>query len=221
MARCFSSPTATPDRSGGGVRFRAMTGTPHKLTPVREVPLGNIRPAQDNPRTINAKAVEITAASIKRFGWQQPIVVDKYGTILAGHTRYKAAQHLKLKTVPVVVAEHLTDEEAKAYRIADNRTADYTTWDYPELVNQLEGLELDFADELGVDDWRGIIDEFTARAEEGYEDLSKIELGAEQEQLIAEEYRLTVVCVSKEAMNALELELIDRDEVVNVAYTRG
>lgn len=198
-----------------------MTGTPHTLSTVREVKLGDIHPAGDNPRTISAKAVEITAASIKRFGWQQPIVVDKHGTILAGHTRHKAAQHLELKTVPVVVAEHLTDEEARAYRIADNRTGDYTTWDYPELVNQLEGLELDFGDELGVDDWRGIIDEFTARAEEGYEDLSKIELGAEQEQLIAEEYRLTVVCVSKEAMHKLELELIDRDEVINVAYARG
>lgn len=198
-----------------------MTGTPHKLSAVREVKLGDVRPAGDNPRTINAKAVEITAASIKRFGWQQPIVVDKHGVILAGHTRHKAAQHLKLQTVPVVVAEHLTEEEARAYRIADNRTADYTTWDYPELVNQLEALELDFGDELGVDDWRGIIDEFTARAEEGYEDLTQIELGAEQEQLIAEEYRLTVVCASKEAMHKLELELIDRDEVINVAYTRG
>mgnify|MGYP002714330000 FL=1 len=198
-----------------------MTGTPHKLSAVREVKLGDIRPAGDNPRTISTKAVEITAASIKRFGWQQPIVVDKHGVILAGHTRHKAAQHLKLQTVPVVVAEHLTDEEARAYRIADNRTADYTTWDYPELVNQLEGLELDFGDELGVDDWRGVIDEFTARAEEGYEDLTQIELGAEQEQLIAEEYRLTVVCASKEAMHKLELELIDRDEVVNVAYARG
>lgn len=72
-----------------------------------------------------------------------------------------------------------------------------------------------------MDDWRGVIDEFTARAEEGYEDLTQIELGAEQEQLIAEEYRLTVVCASKEAMHELELELIDRDEVINVAYARG
>ena len=121
----------------------------------------------------------------------------------------------------MVVAEHLTPEEAKAYRIADNRTSDYTTWDYPELVNQLEDLELDFGDELGVDDWRGIIDEFVSRADEDYEDLSQIELGEEQSQLIEEKYRLTVVCTSKEAMNELELELIERDEVVNVAYPRG
>ena len=201
--------------------FRAMTETPHKLSPVQETPLGKIHPAGDNPRTISKKAVEITAASIARFGWQQPIVTDVNGTILAGHTRYKAAQHLKLETVPVVVAEHLTPEEAKAYRIADNRTSDYTTWDYPELVNQLEDLELDFGDELGVDDWRGIIDEFVSRADEDYEDLSQIELGEEQSQLIEEKYRLTVVCTSKEAMNELELELIERDEVVNVAYPRG
>ena len=60
-----------------------------------------------------------------------------------------------------------------------------------------------------------------SRADEDYEDLSQIELGEEQSQLIEEKYRLTVVCTSKEAMNELELELIERDEVVNVAYPRG
>lgn len=109
--------------------------TPHKHAQIKETPIGDIHPSQDNPRRISPRAIEITAASIQRFGWQQPIVVDTNGVILAGHTRHKAAKHLKLKTVPVVVADNLTPEEAKAYRIADNRTSDYTTWDYPELNN--------------------------------------------------------------------------------------
>ena len=207
--------------AGGVGTFRGMTETPHKLSPVQETPLGKIHPAGDNPRTISKKAVEITAASIARFGWQQPIVTDINGTILAGHTRYKAAQHLKLKTVPVVVAEHLTPEEAKAYRIADNRTSDYTTWDYPELVNQLEDLEMDFGDELGVEDWRGIIDEFVARADEDYEDLTRIDLEEEtDQQTLKPTYALTVVCASEADRAKLEVELIERDEVLDVAYKR-
>lgn len=198
-----------------------MTGAPHKLSAVQERPLKDVHPAGNNPRSISKKAIEITAASIKRFGWQQPIVVDKRGVILAGHTRLKAAQHLKLKTVPVVVAEHLTDEEARAYRIADNRTSDYTTWDYPELVNQLEDLELDFGDELGVDDWRGIIDEFVTRAEEDYEDLTRIDLEEEiDQQTLKPTFALTVVCASEGDRARLEAELIERDEVLDVAYKR-
>ena len=128
---------------------------------------------------------------------------------------------MKLKTVPVVVAEHLTPEEAKAYRIADNRTSDYTTWDYPELVNQLEDLEMDFGDELGVEDWRGIIDEFVARADEDYEDLTRIDLEEEtDQQTLKPTYALTVVCASEADRAKLEVELIERDEVLDVAYKR-
>lgn len=79
-----------------------------------------IRPYEHNPRN-NDGAVDAVAASIKEFGWQQPIVVDKDGVIIAGHTRYKAAKKLGLKEVPVVVAENLTDEQVKAYRLADNK----------------------------------------------------------------------------------------------------
>lgn len=200
--------------------------TPHKLSEVKETSIGNIHPSTDNPRRITPRAVEITAASIERFGWQQPIVVDTNGTILAGHTRYKAAEHLKLKTVPVVVAEHLTPEEAKAYRIADNRTGDYTTWDYPELVNQLEDLEVEFANELGVDDWRGIIEEFTAPdTDDGDtdddEDLTAIVFDDEADtQVVRSEYGLTVICASEEARDIIQAELIKRREVVDVAYKR-
>ena len=88
----------------------------------------DVHPYHNNPRN-NAAAVKPVANSIKEFGWQQPIVVDKQGTIIVGHTRYKAAKQLKLKEVPVVVADNLTEEQVKAYRIADNSTGEVAAWD--------------------------------------------------------------------------------------------
>jgi len=84
--------------------------------------ISSIRPYENNPR-INASAVDAVAASIKEFGFQQPIVVDEEGVIIVGHTRYKAAIKLGLTEVPVKVAIGLSPTQAKAYRIADNATA--------------------------------------------------------------------------------------------------
>ena len=87
-----------------------------------------IKPYENNPRN-NDDAVDAVANSIKEFGWQQPIVVDIGGVIIAGHTRYKAAQKLGLKTVPVVIAKDLSEEQVKAYRLADNKSGELATWD--------------------------------------------------------------------------------------------
>ena len=106
--------------------------------------LSEIRPYEKNPRR-NDDAVQAVVNSIKEFGWQQPIVVDKDGVIIVGHTRYKAAKKLKLKTVPVVVAD-LTEEQARAYRIADNSTNGLATWDFDLLLDEIQGLDYDFAD---------------------------------------------------------------------------
>lgn len=103
---------------------------------VKLVKIVDIRPYDRNPRN-NDGAVDAVAASIKEFGWQQPIVVDRDGVIIAGHTRYKAAQKLKCKEVPVVVAENLTDEQVKAYRLADNKTGELVGWDFSALEEEL------------------------------------------------------------------------------------
>lgn len=128
-------------------------------TPV-VVPIGSIRPAKNNPRRIPAKAVEMVAGSLREFGWQQPILVDSENVIIAGHTRHQAAKTLGLKHVPVIVADGLTPEQARAYRIADNRTADFTSWDFPELARELEAIGDDFAEVLGLADWEAIMGEF-------------------------------------------------------------
>lgn len=112
---------------------------------VKLVKIADIRPYDRNPRN-NDGAVNAVAASIKEFGWQQPIVVDRDGVIIAGHTRYKAAQKLKCKEVPVVVAENLTDEQVKAYRLADNKTGELAGWDFSALEEELAGLaEIDMS----------------------------------------------------------------------------
>lgn len=108
---------------------------------VKEVPIGDVRPYEDNPRD-NEGAVSAVAASIREFGFQQPIVVDADGTVIAGHTRLKAAQALGMKTVPVVVASGLTPEQVAAYRLADNKTGELASWDAELLAEQLDGISV-------------------------------------------------------------------------------
>lgn len=107
--------------------------------------IDEIRPYENNPR-VNDGAVGAVAESIREFGFQQPIVVDRDGVIIAGHTRYKAAQKLGMTEVPVVVADNLTDEQVRAYRLADNKTGELAEWDFSALEEELAGIgELDMS----------------------------------------------------------------------------
>lgn len=102
--------------------------------------LNELKPYENNPR-INDVAVKFVKNSIEEFGFKVPIVIDKNGVIVAGHTRYKASQELGLETVPCVVADDLTDEQVKAFRIADNKTAEKASWDLDALKTEMEELE--------------------------------------------------------------------------------
>lgn len=99
-------------------------------------------PYENNPR-INDNAVDAVAASIKEFGFKVPIIVDKNNVIVAGHTRLKAAQKLGLEEVPVIVADDLTEEQIKAFRLADNKVSELADWDFSKLEAELSGLEMD------------------------------------------------------------------------------
>ncbi len=101
--------------------------------------ISEIKPYEKNPRR-NDDAVKYVAKSIKQFGFKVPIVIDKDNTIVAGHTRYKAAKKLELKEVPCIVADDLTDEQIKAYRLADNKTGELSAWDYQVLDEELNDL---------------------------------------------------------------------------------
>jgi len=104
-------------------------------------PINSIRPYDRNPR-VNKGAVAAVAASIGQFGFRQPVVVDADGRIIAGHTRYRAAQKLGLKKIPVHVATDLSPEQIRAYRIADNQTANLAAWDYDLLSAELAELQM-------------------------------------------------------------------------------
>jgi DNA modification methylase len=108
-------------------------------------PINTIWPYENNPR-LNDAAVDAVAASIREFGFRQPIVVDEDGVIIVGHTRYKAALKLGLEEVPVHVAVGLSPAQAKAYRLADNQTATLSAWDDDKLPIELTQLQ-----ELGFD----------------------------------------------------------------------
>ena len=113
---------------------------------IEERLISSILPYARNPRR-NDQAINKVASSIKEFGFRQPIVVDKDGTVVAGHTRLEAAYKLGLKSVPVHVAEDLTEIQAKAYRIADNRVAQESEWDIDLLRLEMEELK----DEIDLD----------------------------------------------------------------------
>src|SRR5262245_52165671 len=100
----------------------------------------SIRPYGNNPR-LNDAGVEAVAASIREYGFRQPLVVDEAGVIIVGHTRYKAALKLGLTEVPVHVAVGLSPAQARAYRIADNQTATLSQWDEDKLPLELIELQ--------------------------------------------------------------------------------
>ena len=118
---------------------------------VQNVSIDSIKPYENNPRD-NDGGVDAVANSIKEFGWQQPIVVDKDNVIIVGHTRYKAAKKLGMDKVPVVVADNLSPEQVKAYRLADNKTGELTDWDTKKFDEELQDiLDIDMTD-FGFDE---------------------------------------------------------------------
>ena len=120
------------------------------MSEIKQIPIGKIRPYERNPRR-NDASVDAVANSIKEFGFRAPIITDGDMVIIAGHTRWKAAKKLGLKTVPVIVADDLTPQQAEAYRIADNSAGSASTWDYEILAEELAELDYSMSD-FGLDD---------------------------------------------------------------------
>ncbi len=127
---------------------------------IESIKIEDLKPYENNPRH-NDEAVEGVKESIKQFGFKIPIVIDKNNVIVCGHTRYKASLELGLKELPCIKADDLTDEQIKAFRIADNKVSEVAEWDDEKLQLELEdisidmssfGIELDSIDEFDVED---------------------------------------------------------------------
>lgn len=119
-----------------------------------EKKLGELQPYENNPRK-NDNAVPYVAESIKRYGFKVPIVIDKDGVIVAGHTRYLASIELGLETVPCIVADDLNEEQIKEFRLVDNKTSEFAGWDFDMLETELQELDFDaevFGFEINIED---------------------------------------------------------------------
>lgn len=106
---------------------------------IKNIKLEDLKPYEKNPRK-NDEAVKYVVNSIREFGFKVPIIIDKNNIIVAGHTRYKAAQKLGLKEVPCIIADDLTDEQIKAFRLADNKVAEQANWENGLLMKELDEL---------------------------------------------------------------------------------
>ena len=165
---------------------------------VKSVKLNEIFPYYDNPRD-NTNAVEPTKESIKRFGFVKPILVDKAGVIIAGHTRYVAAYQLGMEFVPVVYSD-MDDEMAKKYRILDNKLAEKSSFDEDQLLEELRNMEVPtdmqafFFEDINqmlnfsldsinqqAEEYGGFQDDYSQVEEENFEAPSNEEAGESEE----------------------------------------
>ena len=152
-----------------------------------EKKIGDIKPYEKNPRK-NDSAVDAVANSISQFGFKVPVVIDKDNIIICGHTRYKAAQKLGLGVVPCVIADDLTEEQIKAYRLADNKVAELAEWDIDLLGEELDGIfDIDMSD-FGFDmaeeeDTQTEREDLSDKVGETYEVIIECDNEIEQEQI--------------------------------------
>ena len=121
--------------------------------------LSELHPYKNNPRK-NDQAVDAVANSIREFGFKVPVVIDKNGEIIAGHTRLKAAKKLKMKEIPCIVADDLTDEQIKAFRLADNKVGELAEWDLDML-----DIELDEITEIDMEQFGFYMSDMESEAE--------------------------------------------------------
>lgn len=121
------------------------------MAEVKYVRVEDLKEYENNPRR-NSAAVAPVANSLKKFGFVNPIIVNRDMVILAGHTRLKAAKENDLEMVPVIVVDDMTEEQEKAFRLADNRVAELSTWDEAKLKEEMSELAMDDWSDFGVSD---------------------------------------------------------------------
>lgn len=194
---------------------------------ITERKIGDIKPYERNPRR-NDEAVKYVAESIREFGFKVPIVIDKNGVIVAGHTRYKAGIKLGLKEVPCIVADDLTEEQIKAFRLADNKTAEKAEWDFDLLEEELSELFNFDMEMFGFDDPIEEMEELEAD-EDGYE----VEIPEEPRAKLGDIYQLgrhRLMCGDstlpedvKKLMDGMPADMVLTDPPynVNISNSRG
>ena len=137
---------------------------------VINVSIEKLREYENNPRKISEEAVNAVARSIQEFGFKVPVVIASDYEIVCGHTRVRAAKQLEMSAVPCVVADDLTPEQIKAFRLADNKTAELSGWDFEKLDIEIEELDFDMSDFGFLEQEEIDIDSFFEREQEKMKD---------------------------------------------------
>lgn len=183
---------------------------------IYDKPLGWLTPYENNPRN-NDEAVEPVANSISEFGFKVPIVATSDGEIINGHTRWKAAKKLKLKTVPVIIADDLTEEQVRAFRLADNKVAEIAQWDIELLLSEIESVDNLDMTLFGFTDSDYTLDDF--EDEETDTDISEDEIESEGDSVSSVEYgdiyqlgRHRLMCGDSTSAGDMK-ELIDGEKI--------
>lgn len=162
--------------------------------------IDDIIPYENNPRH-NEAAVDYVANSIKEFGFKVPIIIDKDNVVVTGHTRLKASEKLGLAEVPCIYADDLTEDQIKAYRIADNKVSEFSSWDLDKLDLELEDINLDMSgfgfEDMNIDIENEVSDEPVNIDESGFN--------------YKEQYGVIVMCKSEQ----------DQEEVYNRLIEEG
>lgn len=198
------------------------------MAQIETLKIKDIKPYENNPRD-NEKAVQPVAASIKEFGFKVPIVIDKNNVIVAGHTRYKAAQSLGLEEVPCIRANDLTPEQVNAFRLADNKTAEIATWDKAKLFDEISMLEEIDMEQFGFD-----LSEFEPETEVEDDDFdvdAALDAITEPKSKLGDVYKLgnhRLMCGDstkgedvKRLMDGQGADLLLTDPPYNIAYEGG
>lgn len=180
-----------------------------------EIPITQLIPYNKNAR-YNDNAVSKVAESIKQFGFKNPIIIDKDRIVICGHTRLLASKKLGLKKVPCIIADDLTPEQVKAFRLVDNRTSEFASWNYDLLQTELETLDYDLSefefpdltveDTLSVDELESMLDDNTDPTDYGNKGSGKDSISVENKQ----EYKVEITCKNQTEQESLYYELVKR-----------
>lgn len=176
--------------------------------------IDELKPYENNPR-MNENAVDSCKKSIQEFGFKVPIVIDKDDVVVSGHTRLKASKELGLEEVPCIVADDLTEEQVKAFRLADNKVGELADWDFEKLAKEFDDIDFDMRD-FGFGDFEITALTTDMEPEEYDEELiNQYTVGDDE---LLEKKRCIITYKGKEQADYLKELFAEKGEELKVIY---
>lgn len=184
---------------------------------IREIATSRLREYDNNPRN-NDLAVEKVKYSIERFGFLFPVVVDMNYTIVAGHTRVRACRELGIMSIPCIIADELTDEQVNLFRLVDNKTSEYSDWDFEKLKSELSTVDLTLdKNQLLLDRFELSVEAFDIEPEQAEIRIPTFNFMGEEKKAKVSTIRGKDEPVTEPAKHANEYESVDSECVVSTS----